>query len=204
MAAISALRAGAAHIWCTDGDQQTLDNFQHNMDLNNVSKQFYGVFQLKWGDIDDWEDVLNRDRERYKLPPPDSSSNSNSNIYESPEMIYGADLLYDPSAIPGLISVLKALLIGNKNERERCTTTANTKRMGLLVTALRNESTMKQFIDTVQQDTSNNSRLCVRHITEEELFMEAPAGQEEEVRFDYIPSLEQGRQRLVIHIVTGI
>jgi len=207
MAAISALRAGAAHIWCTDGDQQTLDNFQHNMDLNNVSKQFYDVFQLKWGDIDDWEDVLtrNRGRDRYKLPPSDST------IYKPPEMIYGADLLYDPSAIPGLISVLKALLIGTKNEKERCTTTSTTKRMGLLVTALRNESTMQQFIDTIERDTNSSSRLHVRHITEEELFQGAPTTdqeeereEEEEVRFDYIPSLEQGRQRLVIHIVTGI
>lgn len=210
MATISALRAGAAHIWCTDGDQQTLDNFQHNMDLNNVSKQLYGVFQLKWGDIDDWADVLNMnmDRNRCRIPLPDSSYDSNDTIYEPPEVIYGADLLYDPSVIPGLISVLKALLIGNGNERDQCTTTT-TKRKGLLVTALRNESTMQQFIDAAQSDTTTSHKLHVQPVTEEELLKEAHPGQDKDennqvVRFDYIPSLEQGRQRLVIHSVTGL
>jgi hypothetical protein len=208
MAAIAALRAGAAHVMCTDGDQQTLNNCQYNMEMNNISQQLYNIFQLKWGDVDSWRDV------QMKM-----NSNNNSTICApAPEVIFGADLLYDPSVITGLISVLKALLLVDKhdnsaatglshNDRDSggCPTSQPIKRVGLLVTTLRNESTVKLFLDAIERDTSN-VRLCIQQITQDELLkqhyeMKAPPATQE-VRFDYIPSLEEARHRFIIHMLT--
>lgn len=123
-------RVGAKSVTCTDGDMRTVENCRRNMVANNIlpDEDRSSCQQLFW------EEGWNGDQ---------------------PDVVLGADLLYDPEVIPVLVRLLSSLLPQlQPGEDPYC--------CAYIATTLRNQSTVDSFVCAVY-----GAGLCAEDCTEE-------------------------------------
>ncbi|KAJ7606813.1 hypothetical protein FB45DRAFT_1068225 [Roridomyces roridus] len=81
------------------------------------------------------------------------------------ELMLGADIVFDPDLIPALVAVLRLALQPRSDSHSRC---------ALIALTVRNPSTMKTFVDTVQNNHLSLETLDLP--TEETIFIEPLEG----------------------------
>ncbi|KAF8725836.1 hypothetical protein HU200_020397 [Digitaria exilis] len=90
---------GASKVILTDGDTSTLNNMKENMELNNlcIEQEDSKVLKESKNKVEckylSWEEVAESDLSGYQ-----------------PDIILGADIIYDPVCVPHLVRVLSMLL----------------------------------------------------------------------------------------------
>ncbi|CAL4903006.1 unnamed protein product [Urochloa decumbens] len=90
---------GASKVILTDGDTSTLANMKENMELNNlcIEQEDSEVLKESKNKVEckylSWEEVSESDLRGYQ-----------------PDIILGADIMYDPVSVPHLVRVLSMLL----------------------------------------------------------------------------------------------
>jgi hypothetical protein len=172
MAGVALHRAGAARVVCTDGNPQTVANCAANLRLNGVPLAGDGgagggggarvqrlVWEEGWG--------------------PDQGA--------PPDVVVGADLIYDPEVIPALLRLLTQILEaprgggGGASAPPPCI---------YLSTMLRNEASAARFVDAVGADP----RLELEDAT-----AEAAAAVAAGVRLCHLAPVEAPWERLMVH-----
>ncbi|XP_072954432.1 uncharacterized protein [Typha angustifolia] len=97
-------QVGASKVILTDGDIQTLANMKSNVELNGLRNEAISSKIL----------CRSMNRVECKYLPWEFVSESELQSYE-PDIILGADIIYDPVCVPHLIRVLSALLRPQKS-----------------------------------------------------------------------------------------
>ncbi|ONK78280.1 uncharacterized protein A4U43_C02F16620 [Asparagus officinalis] len=156
---ISLIRVGASEVVLTDGDESTLANMKYNLELNKLpletkvlQKTNVVCKHLKW------ESPSKRELQHYR-----------------PDIVLGADIIYDPICVPHLIQVLSILLSGNANDCESThhdedqrnnTSDGDVMKVeppiAYIAQVIRNHETFNYFLKLAEE-----SYLCVVDITEE-------------------------------------
>ena len=109
MVGVALARAGAAHIVCTDGDLRTLANCRLNLWLNGLQPASNRAAAAT---------------QRLGKPGP-GAVECRQLLWEegagpqAPDVVLGADLLYDPDAIPALLALIKQLLVAGSSRNSR-------------------------------------------------------------------------------------
>jgi hypothetical protein len=207
-------RAGAAGLILTDGDSQTLANAAFNLRLNGVPLS----------DAADCGCAANGDSDSGAANGEKHNGRSEAGwvccrqlCWEDgwdsrctrcqPELIFGADLLYDPNHIPGVLSFLKQALHpapgaapgataaeGTADAAGRCSASQPQQQpAAYLATMLRNESTLQRFLEAA------SSEPCL-HIQE---LAGGTAELPSAICFQHLPELEATRSRIFLHRITG-
>lgn len=166
MVGVALYRVGAARVICTDGDLEAVENCKANLALNGVpidgfidSKDAACVQRLLWEDGYNTADTT------------------------WPEVLLGADLLYDPSAIPPLLALTHQILQkASSTQEDACL---------YICTTRRNEATLQTFLDAV----ANHKHLQLVDITYEANH----SGDGPEVRLCCVPVLDDSRDRILLH-----
>ena len=138
---------------------------------------------------------------------------------QPPTVVLGADLLYDPTAIPALLALLKQVLAAAGTSADTCASlSAEAGEEGeaaaavfapaaYLATTLRNEATLLCFVEAAEADPA----ICIRQL-DDVLDPEATAAAcggggsdaapAPEIRFQHHPTLEAARDRILLHRIT--
>jgi hypothetical protein len=202
MAGVALHRAGAAGVVLTDGDAATLANCRLNLQLNGVpllTAGGAGGAGQAWADCrllrweDGWRGVAGQ---------------------PAPAVVLGADLLYDPTVILALLSLLKRVLEAAGAEAEAGAVAvgpaaphpagSEPQPAAYLATTLRNEATLQLFLGAAQADPE---------VRIEELRQGGSAaaacwdgagegGGAAAVAFQHLPELEAARPRIFLHRIT--
>ena len=161
MVGVALHRAGTAHVLCTDGDAQTVANCQVNLQLNGVplangssgwkcSSSSSSIAATEW-------QLPQAAAECRQLCWEDGWPGANEaggEQRQAPTVVLGADLLYDPTVIPTLLSLLKQVLTAAARiTAGPCSQQAQQQQpAAYLATTLRNEATLLQFLAAVEAD----------------------------------------------------
>lgn len=164
MTGVALARAGAAHVLCTDGDLEAVENCERNMRLNGVTAEVAAVQRLRWEDG------------AVGLGPEAPSV----------DVVVGADLLYDPEAIPLLLGLIKELLTGVGG---RAPASA-----AFIATTRRNEATLQNFLDAAEAEPA---------LRMEDISAEAAEATAHGVRFCHAGALDGARPRILLHKITA-
>lgn len=98
---------GASKVILTDGDTSTLTNMKENMELNNVC--------IKLEDFEELKESKNKVECKYLSW--EEASESDLRGYQ-PDIVLGADIVYDPVCVPHLVRVLSMLLRRDSKQGE--------------------------------------------------------------------------------------
>ena len=208
MAGVAAARAGAARVLCTDGDAETLENCKLNLRLNNVLTtgercatasgwEVASVHRLQWEDDDTRLLPVSDDN---NLPPR-----------QKIDVVFGADLTYDPLNVLPLLKILKKLLgcTGSGVQQEQQQQQQQQQQqtcdddgdgtdatVAYIATTKRTEATYRVFTDAVEAEPE----LVMEDISQ--VFEEA-ASTSSGVQFCHVVGLDEDfRRRIVLHKFT--
>ena len=171
MVGVALHRAGAAHVLCTDGDAQTVANCQLNLQLNGLPlangssgrKCSSSSSSSSSGGAREWQ-LPQAAAECRQLCWEDGWPGANEaggEQWQAPTVVLGADLLYDPTVIPTLLSLLKQVLTAaaritagpcSQQAHPPPPPQAQQQPAAYLATTLRNEATLLQFLAAVEAD----------------------------------------------------
>ncbi|KAJ3936148.1 MAG: putative methyltransferase-domain-containing protein [Lentinula lateritia] len=118
-------------LWLTDVNEEVLSQCRHNIQLScNVSSTHKSV-QFR---VLDWEEALRTDHEPLVALLRDEIN---------PDVILGADIVFDPSLVPPLISLIAlALQLGPKN---------GIQRSAIITLTIRNAETFRLFMNHAEE-----------------------------------------------------
>ncbi|WOL16031.1 hypothetical protein Cni_G24813 [Canna indica] len=166
---VTLCHVGASKVILTDGDASTLANMRSNLELNNLDAETKTT-STKWTSVKPMVEC------RYLHW--ESASRSELQQYQ-PEIVLGADIIYDPLCIPHLVRVLSSLLNSAEYEPKEDEVScgliqnaedfrskliqkkANEPPIGYIATVIRNQETFDCFLRLAAE-----SSLCVLDITE--------------------------------------
>ena len=120
-----------------------------------------------------------------------------------PEIILGADLLYDPEVIPTFVRLLGEMLMpSNCGEHHNGNPKSITgQKCAIIATTIRNELTFQRYMEQVQKyhgvDTNGCFKLCIDDIS-----LTARKIIEQGTQFCHITNLEAARERIVLQRIT--
>ncbi|KAF9486327.1 hypothetical protein BDN70DRAFT_902486 [Pholiota conissans] len=127
-------------LWLTDVNDEVLARCRDNMNLScNLSSRHQNIGYMKL----DWSESLEENS------PISSFINDKIN----PEVILGADIVFDPSLIPGLVRTIKISL-----QPSNCSATFKTM---IIALTLRNEETMRSFLSHVRAESMRSEELLI-------------------------------------------
>ncbi|KAF8203787.1 hypothetical protein BJ912DRAFT_212677 [Pholiota molesta] len=130
-----------ASLWLTDINDEVLARCHHNVNLpSNLSSSHSNIGYLKL----DWSESLEED-----------NSTITSLIHEkiNPQVILGADVVFDPSLIPVLVGAIKiALQPSSRSENSK---------VAIIAITLRNEETMNRFLSHVREECLDMEELHI-------------------------------------------
>uniref|UniRef100_A0A0E0H985 FAM86 N-terminal domain-containing protein n=1 Tax=Oryza nivara TaxID=4536 RepID=A0A0E0H985_ORYNI len=153
----------ASKVILTDGDASTLENMKGNMEMNNLCVEQEGS-QLP-------EENKNKVQCKYLS----WEETSESDLWDCrPDLVLGADIIYDPVCVPHLIRVLSMLLrrgnnrgtnnVANKEETSNEFSSAATEvPVAYIATVIRNAETFNCF-----DKAAADAKLSVVNITNSE------------------------------------
>eukprot|EP01025_Chloroclados_australasicus_P060608 TRINITY_DN7795_c0_g1_i15.p2 TRINITY_DN7795_c0_g1~~TRINITY_DN7795_c0_g1_i15.p2 ORF type:complete len:255 (-),score=20.24 TRINITY_DN7795_c0_g1_i15:181-945(-) len=118
VAIAKAFKQNELEIILSDGSQEALDNCWQNLQVNNVADIAY-LKNVKWGDLEQIEEL-------------------------SPDLIIGADILYDMSQFSALLKTLNQLFFLSKKFGKTS--------LALFAFTERNQNTVQQFLNSAKID----------------------------------------------------
>ncbi|KAJ8509635.1 hypothetical protein OPV22_000069 [Ensete ventricosum] len=129
---IALLHVGASRVVLTDGDISTLANMKSNIELNHLDLPS--------------ERASAKPMVECKYLPWESASKRELQDY-GPEIILGADVIYDPHCIPHLVRVLSALLSPTSSVGKRPQNKEEDEApVAYIATVIRNQKTFDYFV----------------------------------------------------------
>ncbi|KAJ4485676.1 putative methyltransferase-domain-containing protein [Lentinula aciculospora] len=117
----------ASSLWLTDVNEEVLAQCQRNLQLPCNISAFHKSVQFR---VLDWAEAL-----RTSIKPLEALLQDEIN----PDVILGADIIFDPSLVPPLVTVIAiALQLGFEN---------NVQRSAIIASTVRNAETYQYFLD---------------------------------------------------------
>uniref|UniRef100_A0A0D9WCM7 FAM86 N-terminal domain-containing protein n=1 Tax=Leersia perrieri TaxID=77586 RepID=A0A0D9WCM7_9ORYZ len=153
---------GASKVILTDGDASTLVNMKTNMEMNNL-----------WVEQDDSQ-LLRENKNKVQCKYLSWEEASESDLWDCwPDIVLGADIIYDPVCVPHLIRVLSMLLrrgnnggnnnVANKESSNEFSRSATEVPVAYIATVIRNVETFNCF-----EKAAADAKLSVVNITNSE------------------------------------
>lgn len=154
-----------------------------------------------------WQGGWTKDiRQRLQRWCPDSI---NPPLYD-PDVILGADLLYDPEVIPALLSLLEEILTpsdtpssSHSNDNDDVTSSIRAK-WALLATTRRNEKTFEMFLKNCHRKGEVGNADVTFRLEVEDITQIALQSIKSGARFCNVPVLEFDEERIVFHRITKL
>ncbi|KAL3616914.1 hypothetical protein CASFOL_039308 [Castilleja foliolosa] len=134
----------ASKVILSDGDLSTLANMKVNLELNHLSTGNHTLGNPVHCVCLPWESASDNDIRRY-----------------APDVILGADIIYDPTCLPHLVRVLAALL---KHDHDFDSSQGNgivNDRVAYIASVIRNIDTFDSFLALAEQ-----ANLVIADVTE--------------------------------------
>ena len=206
MVAVALHRVGAARVICTDGNEQALDNCRRNLHLNGVplrtaapSEEPAAVLPTcgaASGGVECWQLWWEDGWDAARGPQPD--------------VVLGADLLYDPCVIPTVLALLRQVLTarrlqagppaaqggeGNSSSGGEAAAVPE----AYLATRRRHEATMQKFIDAANAPESG---LQLEEVLPPGTAQGSDSSSSRPVRFQHYAALDAARDSIVLHRLT--
>ena len=212
MVGVALHRCGAAHVTCTDGDAQTVANCRRNLRLNGVplagdDTGGGGCSSSDGGRSQQQQQAAECRQLRWEDGWPSGGGRP------APTLVLGADLLYDPGAIPTLLALLKQALAAGGTARSAGATGA-AQLAAYLATTLRNEATLQQFLAAAEADPGIRIQQLAGPgaaagdggggdaAASGAAAVEGGGVEEQPPRFLHLAELEAARSRIFLHRIT--